>query len=100
MKAILIGSGLPSSCHRLTQLFESLPEQDQKKVIFESGVEEESFHENLLLVANAFVEWRYVYEHRGVKSISEQFLSMLWHAVETVAELKVSAQRHGGKSEA
>jgi hypothetical protein len=74
-------------------LFSTLPQADQGKIVYESGIDSASFLVNLALVANAFTEWRYIYEHRGTKSISEQFLLMLWFAVEKVAEEKVTAQR-------
>lgn len=93
LKAIAFASNSPASGHRLDKLFEALPEADRKKVLFHSGVEESSFAQNLELVANAFVEWRYIYEQRGVMTISEQFLQMLWFAVETVAAEKAEQQR-------
>lgn len=92
-KAILFAANAPGSGHRLDKLFEALPEADREKVIFHSGIEKASFEKNLELVANAFVEWRYIYEQRGLVSISEQFLQMLWSGVESVAAEKVQQQR-------
>lgn len=92
-KAILLGSNAPATGHRLDKLFEALPVEDREKVLFHSGVERTAFEQNLELVANAFVDWRYIYEKRGVVSISEQFLQMLWFAVELVAAEKAEQQR-------
>ena len=100
LKAISFASNSPTSGHRLDKLFEALPEADRMKVLFHSGVEESSFEQNLEQVASAFVEWRYIYEQRGVVSISEQFLQMLWFAVESVAAEKAEQQREALRRDA
>ncbi len=100
LKSILFAVNKPSTGHRLDRLFEELPEPEQQAVLFESCAEPSSFRENLALVANAFVEWRYIYERRGFQSISEQFLLMLWRAVDTVAERKVEEGRLRARDEA
>lgn len=95
-KSILLAVSKPTSGHKLDQLFQRLPAAEQHEVILESGVDTQSFHENLALVANAFVEWRYIYERPGAHSISEQFLQMLSHAADAVAARKVNSSRRKG----
>ena len=93
LKSILNASSSATSGHRLDKLFNGLAEADRLRIIIESGVEAESFRQNLEAVSNSFVEWRYIYEHRGIKSISEEFLLMLWSAIENVALEKIKEQR-------
>lgn len=93
-KAILASDGISNKkIHPLVDLFERLSPDSKSEVIFESGVEGESFLENLKLVSSAFQEWRYIHEHRGIKSISMPFLEMLWTGVNIVASRRVERQR-------
>lgn len=71
--------------HKLDELFQELPPSDQDAVITAAGIEETSFRSNLTLAANAFVEWRYIYESARGKSIDELFLNWLWYGLEQEA---------------
>lgn len=93
LKAIHASDGTIQSGHNLHQLFNKLSDKSRAEVLIESGVEEASFLDNLAEVSNAFVEWRYIHEELGYRTISVQFLEMLWVAVNTVMQRRADAER-------
>lgn len=93
LKAIRLSDGAPQTGHNLTTLFDGLLETSRRDVIFESGAEEASLRENLAAISNAFVEWRYVHEQLGYRSISVEFLEMLWFALDKILARRMSVAR-------
>lgn len=93
LKAVHASDGSPQTGHSLSALFEKLSDLSKEQILFESGIEAASFRENLAEVSNAFVEWRYVHEGLGYRSISVQFLESLWAAVNTVANRRADLER-------
>ena len=95
LKAALLSETARVEGHRLDKLFVQLPSAQQEAIIQACGVGPEAFARELGLVANAFVEWRYIYERPGVISINRDFLLALSRAVTAEAEHAVQAQRRG-----
>lgn len=91
LKSILLSEGNSTAGHDLRSLFDRLTSSTQDELIFHSNVEPQSFRENLDLVSNAFVKWRYIFETQGTQSISEEFLLMLASGVQTIAIKKSEA---------
>lgn len=92
-KAILVGCGKPSEGHKFVELFGKLPVEIQVEIQRLVVGEDADFENNLTLVSNAFVEWRYIFEETGYHSINVDFLSKLHDAVTKIAERYVSEQR-------
>lgn len=74
--------------HKLDQLFEALPKIDREFIACHSSLGEEKIASDLPEVANAFQEWRYIYEESGTITISVQFLMLFWLGVEKLAVTK------------
>lgn len=72
--------------HNLLSLFEILPEKFQCEImgyLFKKAPEykdAEKFSEELILVSNAFVDWRYAFEGKSVPAFDLRFLSALANA--------------------
>ena len=62
MKAILLPAGKPPKTHNLTKLFHLLPQHIQDQVVVACGRPCGAFEVALNSVANAFEDWRYVYD--------------------------------------
>lgn len=93
LKAVHASDGSPQSGHSLSMLFEKLSDDSKAQILSESGIEGQSFRENLAEVSNAFVEWRYVHEAPGSRSINVQFLEGVWSAVNAVANRRADIER-------
>ena len=100
LKAILLSKTARVEGHNLDELFARLPHTQQDRVSQSCGLEREVFASELRLVANAFVEWRYIHEERGTVRINNSFLLELSRAVTALAESIVLAQRQGKAGEA
>jgi hypothetical protein len=93
LKAILLSYGPSPRGHGLQELFQQLPESDRVFIRSSIPFEEGRFSAGLAAVSEAFVEWRYIHEQRGFKSISLEFLMHLWRASCELAEQKRLEQR-------
>ena len=89
LKSLLQAVGDSAHRHNLKDFFDRLSDVEKEEVICEAGIEDGSFHENLALIADAFIKWRYIYEQPGFHSISEPFMSTLSQAVRAVAKPKI-----------
>ena len=78
--------------HKLDQLYAALPQTDREFIAHHSSLGEEKIALGLPEVANAFEEWRYIYEESGTITISVQFLMLFWLGVEKLAETKRQEQ--------
>lgn len=78
--------------HKLDQLYAALPQMDREIIAHYSTLGEEKILLKLPEVANAFEEWRYIYEENGVVTISLQFLMLFWVGVEKLAATKRNEQ--------
>lgn len=83
-KAITLSTGSQSSGHKLADLYTKLPIEYQNLILAEVGTDETSFQQELLLVSNAFVEWRYIYEQEHTQ-ININFLNRLALAVQNAS---------------
>lgn len=93
MKAVLFCYSQAPRGHELVELFRQFPDADQAFVRGRVHYTAEEFDAGLDDVNKSFVEWRYVHEQRGLKSVSLQFLMVLWAAVCELAEKKREEQR-------
>lgn len=93
LKAILVGCEKPANGHELLDLFERLPTEDKTEIERLTVGNSDCFIEQISLVSNAFVKWRYLYEHPGWSNISVEFLMQLHTAVDQVAQRYVDVQR-------
>jgi hypothetical protein len=85
IKSILFAEGNPSKGHNLKDLFEKLIASTQAKVIQQMGICDTDFRTNLLDVANAFAEWRYIYESPGYHPSVLPFLQSIWMPLDALA---------------
>jgi len=76
LKAIILGAGGKPSGHKLSQLFAKLGPWVQNEIIRAVGLEQQAFLAELAAISDAFVQWRYVYEHTEV-TMSMGFLDKL-----------------------
>ena len=94
LKAALLAYCPSPRGHGLKELFEQLPESDRTYIRSYMPFQAEWFDAGLVAVSEAFVEWRYIHEQRGLKSINLEFLMHLWHAASKLAEQKRQQQRN------
>ena len=83
----------PAHGHRLDELFYELPQADQQAIMAEIGMEPQVLQEQLTVAANAFVEWRYIYESPGRHSINAAVLVAFSMASIAIAQRHVNAKR-------
>ena len=62
LKSILAGEGTSARGHKLDGLFAQLSASARSKIVASLKMDEGSIQPKLVEVADAFVEWRYVYE--------------------------------------
>ena len=93
IKSLLMSAAQPAHGHRLDALFYELPQADQQAIMAEIGMEPQVLQEQLTVAANAFVEWRYIYESPGRHSINAAFLVAFSMASIAIAQRHVSAKR-------
>lgn len=65
LKAILTVEGTPATGHDLAKLFDAVSLPVQRKIFPPMRLSEDQFKSKLRLSANAFKEWRYIYESAG-----------------------------------
>lgn len=85
-KAIIKAQGKEAKGHILDDLYFMVSEPERTSIVTHTGFSVEEFREKLSRAANAFVDWRYVYEHEGI-SLDVDFLRKL-----SVATQQVSAK--------
>ena len=78
IKSLLLADKNPSGGHKLDELFGKLSPVVRAEVIRHVGLSEEAFIDELQIVANAFSDWRYIYEAPGLHSINLPFLQSVW----------------------
>jgi hypothetical protein len=93
MKAVLFCYSPAPRGHELVELFGQFPDTDQAFIRGRVHYTTDEFDAGLDAVNKAFIEWRYIHEHRGLKSVSLQFLMILWSAVCELAEMKREEHR-------
>jgi len=86
IKAMLRSSGKPPKSHNLVTLFKLLPQPIQDQVVAACGAPREAFDAALGAAANAFEEWRYVYEMEN-PSIDLAFMSALADAIRAATDV-------------
>jgi hypothetical protein len=85
LKTLLKLEGARSHGHDLLALFRRLSDESKLAVLDATGVAMEEFAAHLGHSKEAFVEWRYVYEAKGEKHISVEFMGKLAAAIESRA---------------
>lgn len=93
LKASLLSYHRSVREHQLKKLYEELPELDREFIRSNIPFDAARFEAGLEAVSDAFIEWRYIHEESGTKSISLEFLMHLWHASSKLAEGKRKLQR-------
>lgn len=91
LKAVLISEGKQVSGHKFQPLFDSISEGRRELIARNTGYEATRFQSELCKANNAFVEWRYIYEMDGDRSVSAQFLMLFAHAIHKVADQRGEA---------
>lgn len=81
LKSLLLADKNQSGGHKLDELFGKLNPSAQAEVIRRVGLNEEAFLQELKTVANAFVDWRYIYETPGYHNINLPFFTVCVGAV-------------------
>lgn len=81
-KALLLQKGAEARGHKLDKLFGKLESAEQAELIKVVGITDSDFSKELKAAANAFVDWRYVYEATGSVSANVDFLQRLSEAVQ------------------
>jgi len=89
IKAMLLPSGKPPKTHNLTKLFQLLPVAVQEQIVTACRKPREQFDGALDSVANAFEDWRYVYD-LDKPSIDLAFLNSLSDAVKVATDAHAS----------
>lgn len=84
IKAMLLPNGSVPRTHNLEKLFSKLPQASQDRIIPQCSDSREEFLASLGGVANAFENWRYIYELES-PSLDIGFLFEFADAVHTVA---------------
>lgn len=92
VKAVLLAYVNSPRGHGLKVLFEQLPEPDRTFISSNILFPAERFENEQAAVSEAFVEWRYIHEQRGAKSISLKFLMHFWNTASMLAEQKRKEQ--------
>ena len=85
IKAMLLPAGKPPKTHNLTKLFELLPQAIQDQVVAVCGRPRDAFDTALSSIANAFEEWRYVYDI-DKPSVDIDFLTSLADAIRVATD--------------
>ncbi len=85
IKAMLLAAGSPPKIHNLAKLFGLLSQLVQDQVVAACGKPRVEFDMALDGVANAFEEWRYIYDV-DKPSIDIAFLSSLADAIKLATE--------------
>lgn len=86
LKAILAFESNGQGGHNLQKLFVAVSKPRRMAIAKNTGYDDPTFEAALAGVANAFVDWRYVYESNDGLKVSEQFLMLFASAVHAVAE--------------
>jgi len=81
LKTLILRAGGKPAGHDLAKLFGVLDQATQTAIIKASGVPDPQFRSDLAGIANAFVEWRYIYEHSSAY-LNMEFLGKLADAVQ------------------
>jgi hypothetical protein len=75
--------------HSLVKLFDSLPDEFQQNIADKLKMDILSLHNELDKLANAFVDWRYIYEQENIVAISVSNLSNIAGSIhKTIRELR------------
>ena len=85
LKAQIMEDGRMAKGHRLFDLFQKLDPKCQSNLVKLVGLDQETFENELAHMSEAFVQWRYVYEHDEV-SINLGFLEKLVRAMQALAK--------------
>jgi HEPN domain-containing protein len=82
IKAIALAKGAQPKGHKLDALFGSLDLAEQSALKTAVGLSDLDFQKEIKAAADAFVEWRYIYEATGTVSANLEFLQRLSTAVQ------------------
>ncbi len=80
-KVIIKAQGDKAKGHRLDKLYAKIAEPERSSIIEEIGLSDKEFRKKLSEIGNAFVDWRYVYEHESI-SLDLDFLRRLSEAAQ------------------
>ena len=83
LKTLIGGSSTPPKSHNLEKLFSLVPANTQDQIVAGCASTRASFDASLSLVANAFEDWRYIYEQETVQ-LDMAFLQRLSDAVYSI----------------
>jgi HEPN domain-containing protein len=82
LKALILRANGSPWGHDLSELFAVLPESLKSSLVAAVGRERDRFEASLADAANAFEEWRYIYERKSAKADID-FLRRLQSAIES-----------------
>ena len=82
LKALVLQKGVQAKGHDLEKLFSKLEPAQQTALIKAVGIAESDFNKELKATANAFIDWRYIYEAPGSVSANLDFLRRLSEAIQ------------------
>lgn len=85
-KAIIKAQGNNARGHNLDDLYSQVSEPESTSIVTQTELADEEFRKKLAGVADAFVDWRYVYEHEVI-SLDVDFLRRLSNAAQQVSSL-------------
>jgi hypothetical protein len=81
-KTLLLLSNVEARGHEINKLFAKIPARNQDAIVEGVGIERGDFDAALVLVANAFTNWRYIYEKTDDVHIDIDFLRKLAAAIQ------------------
>ncbi len=85
LKSLLCQHNCLKKQHNLDDLFLALPETIQDEIAIKLGIDSVNLRTKICDLANAFTEWRYVYEHDGI-SINSGDLQKISHILKNTAQ--------------
>ena len=81
-KTLLLANNSAANGHALDRLFRRLAEGNRDAIMRRVGLDEATFDKSIAAVANAFVDWRYLYEKTGDVHLDLDFLRRLASATQ------------------
>lgn len=88
-KALILANQRAETGHALNKLFAVLPEDLQDAIVSAVGIARPEFDKSLGLAANAFVDWRYIYEKTEDVHLNLEFLRTLADVTQQVIGAQV-----------